>query len=104
MKTNFTKENFLVLTNSENKIVAIIQCEKGKQDITKKLVDAIGGDYDADAVIFQNLDEIIDENTSIVAQETILNDFDYEFGFKAIIIADGDEYTEYFTLTFAHVY
>ena len=34
MKTNFTKENFLVLTNNENKIIAIIQCAKGLQDIT----------------------------------------------------------------------
>lgn len=104
MKTNFTKENFLVLTSRENKIVAIIQCEKGKQDITEKLVKAIGEDYDADAVIFPNQDEIIDENTSIVAIETILNDFDYEFDFKAIIKADGEEYNENFTLTFAHVY
>jgi len=104
MKTNFTKENFLVITNTEDKIVAIIQCAKGNQDITQKLVSAISEEYDADAVIFLNQDEKIDENASIVTDKTALNDFDYEYEFKAIIKADGEEYNETFTLTFTHVY
>lgn len=92
MKTNFTKENFLVLTNNENKIVAIIQCQKGQQDISEKLIQAIGEDYDTESV------KILDK------EETVLNDFDYEFDFTARIITDGDKYKENFSLTFTQVY
>jgi len=93
MKTNFTKEKFLVLSSNEGKIVAIIQCEKGKQDITEKLTQAISEDYDA-------------ETTFPNDNEKELNDFDYEFCFRATIKNDDDddEYNENFTLTFAAIY
>lgn len=92
MKTNFTRENFLVLTNNGGKIIAIIQCESGKQNIANKVVKAIGEDYDADAIIFKNINE------------RILDDYDYEFDFKVIIKSEGDEYEENFTLTFTTIY
>ena len=95
MKTNFTKENFLVLTNNENKIIAIIQCAKGLQDITEKLTQSIREDYDAESV------KIKSEDT---APEIILNDYDYEFDFTAIIEADENTFEVDFTLTFAHIY
>ena len=92
MKTNFTKESFLVLTNNESKIVAIIQCVKGLHDISEKLKQAIGEDYDTEYV------RIINQS------ESVLTDFDYEFNFTAIIIAEGDRFKEYFTLTFTAIY
>ena len=92
MKTNFTKEKFMVLTNSENKIIAIIKCKKGTQDIAKKLNKAISEDYDADLVTLLNQDYFI------------LNDFDYEFEFEAIIKVDSEEINETFSLTFTCVY
>lgn len=92
MKTNFTKENFLVLTNDESKIVAIIQCQRGEQDITAKLIQAISEDYDTESV------KILDNG------EKVLIDFDYEFDFTARIIADGNKSKEKFTLTFTAVY
>jgi len=98
MKTNFTKEKFLVLSSNEGKIVAIIQCEKGKQDITEKLTQAISEDYDAETVTFPNDNENDNEN------EKELSDFDYEFCFRATIKTDDYEYNENFTLTFTAVY
>jgi hypothetical protein len=92
MKTNFTKEKFLVLSSNEGKIVAIIQCKKGKQDITEKLTQAISEDYDAETVTFPN------------DNEKELSDFDYEFSFRATIKTDDYEYNENFTLTFTAVY
>ena len=104
MKTNFTKENFLVLTNIENKIVAIIQCKSGEQNITDKLVKAISEDYDANTVIFCNENEKVDDFLEISDYKTILDDNDYEHNFKVIITTDGDELETEFTLTFSHVY
>jgi hypothetical protein len=104
MKTNFTKENFLVLTNNENKIVAIIQCFPLLQDITEKLHQAISEDYDTDSIKIKNESFKIDENSEITEPETILNDFDYEFDFTAIIEADENEFEENFTLKFTAIY
>lgn len=92
MKTKLTKENFLVLTNKENKIIAIIQCHKGHKDIIKKLAQAIREDYDADAIIFFD------------ASSEVLTDFDCSADFKVLIKVDGDEYEESLTLTSATVY
>lgn len=37
MKTNFSRETHLVLTDFDGEVVAIILCEKGLQDINSKL-------------------------------------------------------------------
>lgn len=92
MKTNFTKQNHIVLTNNENKIIAIIKCETGAQNITEKLIQAISEDYDANSV------DIINE------ENTCLNDYDYEYDFKASYLLDGDRFSENFTMTFTNIY
>ena len=104
MKTNFTKENFLVLTNNESKIFAIIRCFPGLQNITEKLHQAISEDYDADSIKIKDQSFKIDENSEITEPQTILNDFDYEFDFTAIIEANENKFEENFTLTFASIY
>lgn len=91
MKTNFDKETFFVLTNDEHKVVAIILCEKGEQDITEKLYDAIAEDYDA-------------ENVEIRGEHPPMDNFDYERRFTVKITVDGDTYKETFDLTNAAVY
>jgi hypothetical protein len=93
MITNFNRERFFVLTNDENKIIAIIKCEAGIHDITDKLYDAISEDYDA-------------EKVEIRTKDLIIESFDYEQSFTVKIFGndDNDPYKETFTLTTTAIY
>jgi predicted nucleotide-binding protein len=99
MKTNFTNQRFLVLTTEDDKIIAIINCESGENDISEKLEQAIREEYDAD--------EIVINAVLINGRETLnpVNEYDYNVKFKADIISpDYDTDTEKFTLTRTEIY
>ena len=41
MKTNFTLQRFFVLTNEDDKVIAIINCPAGESNISEKVEQAI---------------------------------------------------------------
>ncbi|MBC7845530.1 MAG: hypothetical protein H7Y10_03460 [Flavobacterium sp.] len=54
IKTNFNTEKHFVLTNNEDKIMAIINCPAGKNDISEKVKQAISEDENAESVTLVN--------------------------------------------------
>lgn len=63
---NFQTVKYFVLTDSEEKIMAIIKIRQGESDITKKLARAILADTDAETVVFLNSFELNTVSTFIV--------------------------------------
>jgi len=99
MKTNFTQQRFLVLTNEDDKVMAIINCLTGKNDISEKLLTAIEEDYDATEVVINAV--IINGIETLNAIE----EHDFNIEFKADISCAGfDTDTEIFTLKRTEVY
>lgn len=99
MKTNFTTQKYLVLTNEDDKVIAIINCEPGENNISEKLEQAIRDEYDADHVVINAV--------LINGWETLnaVNEYDYNVEFKADIITPNyDTDTEKFTLTRTAIY
>jgi len=99
MKTNFTIQRFLVLTNEDDKVMAIINCPAGENDISQKIEQAIREDFDASEVIINAV--------LINGIETleIISEYDYNLEIKAEIICPHFEPdTEKFTLTRTEVY
>jgi len=99
MKTNFTKQRFLVLTNEDDKVIAIINCESGENNISEKLEQAIREEYDADEVII---------NAVLVNGIETLNEiseYDYNLEFIAEIVCPNyDNDNEKFTLLRTEMY
>ena len=99
MKTNFTLQRFFVLTNEDDKVIAIINCPAGENDISEKLLTAIEEDYDATEVVINAV--IINGIETLNAIE----EHDFNIEFKADISCEGfDTDTEIFTLKRTEVY
>jgi hypothetical protein len=99
MKTNFTKQRFLVLTNEDDKVLAIINCESGENNISEKLEQAIREEYDADEVIINSI--------LVNGWETLneISEYDYNVEFIAEIINPNyDNDNEKFTLLRTEMY
>ena len=91
IKTQLFGKSNAVLTNDENKVIAIISCGKS-EDITKKVKLAIKEDYIAERV------NIIER-----PNQTLINAMPYEF--SAIITdEDNDTNSHDFTLTICATY
>lgn len=90
IKTQLFGKSNAVLTNDENKVIAIISCGKS-EDITKKVELAIKEDYIAEKV------EII------VRREVLVNANPYEFS-AMITDEEGDINECDFTLTICATY
>ena len=90
IKTQLFGKSNAVLTNDENKVIAIISCGKS-EDITEKVKLAIKEDYIAEKV------EII------ARREVLVNANPYEFS-TSITDEDGDINTHDFTLTICATY
>jgi len=54
IQTNFNTEKHFVLTNNEDKIMAIIYCPAGKNDISEKVKKAIFEDEDLKTIDLVN--------------------------------------------------
>lgn len=92
MKTNFDKKRYLVLASGESKIMAIIECEKGIQDITEKVKIAIRESECFETVEIIN-DFILKSTGAIHIVKTEVSSF------------KGDEpYTEYYNLFETAIY
>lgn len=99
MKTNFTKQRFLVLTNEDDKVIAIINCESGENNISEKIEQALREEFDADEVVINSV--------LINGIETLnqVDEYDYNVEIKAdIILNDGDYDTETFSLIRTELY
>lgn len=90
IKTQLFGKSNAVLTNDENKVIAIISCGKN-EDITEKVKLAIKEDYIAEKV------EII------ARREVLVNANPYEFS-TIITDEDDDINTHDFTLTICATY
>lgn len=93
IKTNFNTEKHFVLTNNENKIMAIINCPAGKNDISEKVKQAILEDEMFEEVTFEN-DVLIEVSGPIFILKTI------------IIYFQDDNHTDtrYYNLTESWIY
>jgi hypothetical protein len=98
IKTQLFAKSNAVLTNDENKVIAIISCGKS-EDITKKVKLAIKEDYIAEKV------EIIARRETLVSinPSAPVNENPYEFS-TIITDEDGDINTHDFTLTICATY
>jgi len=93
IKTNFNTEKHFVLTNNEDKIMAIINCPAGENDISEKVIKAIIEDEMFEEVTLEN-DLIMAESGPIYILKTTIIDF----------IDDRDQDTRYYNLTESFVY
>jgi len=93
IKTNFNTEKHFVLTNNENKIMAIINCPAGKNDISEKLKQAIIEYEMFEEVTFKN-DVLMEESGPIFILKTIIIDFQ----------DDNHTDTRYYNLTESWIY
>jgi len=73
IKTNFNTEKHFVLTNNEKKIMAIINCPAGKNDISEKIIKAISEDENADSVVLVN-EFVIDKAGATYILNAIIKD------------------------------
>lgn len=99
MKTNFTKQRFLVLTNEDDKVMAIINCPAGENDISEQINTALCDDYDCDEAVINAV--------LINGVETLnaIGEYDYNVEFKAdIISSEYDTDTEKFSLIRTEIY
>lgn len=95
IKTSFTTEKHFVLTNNEDKIMAIIHCPAGKNDISEKLIKAISEDEDLKTIDLVN--EFIIDSPGVI------------YTINALIVPDyGDDDEEaqssYYNLTESWIY
>jgi hypothetical protein len=91
IKTQLFGKSNAVLTNNENKVIAIISCGKN-EDITEKVKLAIKEDYIAERV------DIIEQ-----PNQNLINAMPYEFS-AVIIDEDCDTNSHDFTLTICATY
>jgi len=99
MKTNLKTQTYFVLTNEDDKILAIMNCHAGIEDISENLEQAICDEYDAAEVVINAV--------LINGVETLrtIEEYDYNITFKADIICEGfDTDTETFSLTRTEIY
>ena len=93
IKTNFNTEKHFVLTNNEDKIMAIIHCPAWKNDISEKVRQAILEDEMFEKVTFDN-DFVMEESGPIFIIKTSIIDFE----------DDIKEDTRYYSLTESWIY
>ena len=99
MKTNFKTQTYLVLTNEDEKVMAIINCPAGENNISEKVEQVLREEYDADEVVINAI--------LINGIETLnpIGEYDYNIEFKAEIICPNyDSDTESFTLIKTAIY
>jgi hypothetical protein len=98
IQTNYNTEKHFVLTNNEDKIMAIINCPAGKNDISEKLKKAISEDEELKSITFEN--DFIMDNLGVI------------YIVKALVIHeyyndnddDDEEISSYYSLTEAWIY
>jgi len=99
MKTNFSKQRFLVLTNEDEKVMAIINCPAGINDISEQVQQAIKEEYDADEAVINAI--LINGIETL----NVINEYDYNVEIKADIICPNyDDDTEKFSLIRTEIY
>lgn len=91
IQTNYNTEKHFVLTNNEDKIMAIILCPAGKNDISEKVKQAISEDEDAETTLVNSF--IMDELGVIYTLNAMTKD---EF--------NDEEISRYYSLTEAWIY
>lgn len=91
IKTNFNTEKYFVLTNNEDKIMAIIHCPAGKNDISEKVIKAISEDEDAETTLVNTF--VIDK----AGATYLLNAMTKDEG-------DEEEISRYYNLTESWIY
>jgi len=91
IQTNYNTEKYFVLTNNEDKIMAIINCPAGKNDISEKVKKAISEDEDLQSIELQN--DFIMDSLGVI----------YTLKAKTINEID-DENESYYSLTEAWIY
>lgn len=99
MKTNLITQTYFVLTNEDEKVIAIINCPAGENNISEKVEQAIREEYDADEVVINAI--------LINGIETLnpIGEYDYNIKFKAEIICPNyDSDTETFSLITTAIY
>ena len=98
IQSNYPTEKHFVLTNNEDKIMAIINCPAGLNDITEKVKKAISEDEELKSITLEN--NFIMDNLGVV------------FVIKALVIPeyyndnddDDEEISSYYSLTEAWIY
>ena len=92
IKTNYNTEKHFVLTNNEDKIMAIIHCPAGKNDISEKITKAISE--------YENAERFT------LANSFLMNRLSCVFIVKTLIVYDGkrEENSIYYNLTEACLY
>jgi len=92
IQTNYNTEKHFVLTNNEDKIMAIINCPAGKNDISEKVKQAIYEDEMLDSIKLTN-DFIMNESGVIYILNALIID-----------IAGEEENESYYSLTESWIY
>lgn len=92
IKTSFTTEKYFVMTNNEDKIMAIIHCPAGKNDISEKLIKAISEDENAETVTLVN-EFVIDKAGATYLLNAMIKDE-----------CDDEEISRYYSLTESWIY
>jgi len=99
IKTNFIKQRFLVLTNEDDKVMAIINCSAGENDISEQINTALCDDYDCDEAVINAILINGVETTNTIGE------YDYNVEFKADIISlEFDTDNEKFSLIRTELY
>lgn len=77
IKTSFSETKYLALTNSEDKVMAVIQVNPNS-DITDKLIQAISEDEDCESVEILNSFEMIQIHTYLVKTNVVFKEYEEE--------------------------
>jgi formyltetrahydrofolate synthetase len=90
IKSNFNIEKHFVLTNGEEKIMAIIHLPAGKNDVSEKIIKAISENENAESVILSN--------------QFVINKAGATYMLNAVVFNNIETSSNYYNLTEACIY